>query len=116
MTAGRHTPKARGQRLLFALFCLAPLVGCSWFGKDEKPPAPLPDYRATVPARVLWQQPLESPGHAGFAPVGTPDAVYVATAEGMVASFNPATGAPNWKAKAGTKLSAGIGAGGGMLA
>ena len=95
-----------------ALACVAGIAGCSWFGKDEKPPAPLPDFKATAPARVQWQQPLESAGQPGFTPVGTGDTVYVATPEGTIASFNGATGSPNWRVKAGSKLSAGIGASG----
>jgi len=121
-TRGEHTSVARRTgfsgrpRAWIALACAAGIAGCSWFGKDEKPPAPLPDFKATAPAHVQWQQSLESAGQPGFTPVGTGDTVYVATPEGTIASFNGATGSLNWRVKAGGRLSAGIGASGGLLA
>jgi outer membrane protein assembly factor BamB len=97
--------------------CALILPGCSWlWGKDEKPPAPLPDIKSTAAGRVAWQQPLNAAGQPGFAPAVTPNAVYAATPDGSLASFEPATGKLNWRINTGGKLSAGTGAEGGVIA
>jgi outer membrane protein assembly factor BamB len=102
---------ARTARALAVIVAAAALsAGCSWFGKDEKPPAPLPDFRAAANVAIGWQQPLEAAGVAGFSPVGSGDAVYAATAEGTLASFDAGSGRLNWRIKTGGKLSAGVGA------
>lgn len=97
--------------------CAIILPGCSWlWGKDEKPPAPLPDIKLTAAGRVAWQQPLNAAGQPGFAPAVTPSAVYAATPDGSLASFEPATGKQNWRINAGARLSAGAGADEGVVA
>ena len=96
--------------------CAFMLPGCSWLsGKDEKPPAPLPDIKATAAGRVAWQQPLNAAGQPGFTPAVAPGAVYAATPDGSLASFDPATGRLNWRINAGTRLSAGVGADAGTV-
>jgi outer membrane protein assembly factor BamB len=115
MSRATHTRRlAQPAWLVAAIVAVAALSagGCSWFGKDEKPPAPLPDFRSVVNASIGWQQPLEAAGAAGFSPIGSGDAVYAATAEGTLASFDAATGRLNWRVKTGGKLSAGVGADG----
>ena len=92
------------------------LNGCSWFGKDEKPPAPLPDYKSIAQPRIVWQQPLESPVQPGFSPSVMANAVYAATPDGTLASFDAATGRVNWRVKTGAKLTAGTGSDGGLIA
>jgi outer membrane protein assembly factor BamB len=84
-------------------------------GKDEKPPAPLPDYKSIAQARVVWQQPLESTSQPGFSPSVMANTVYAATPDGVLASFDAATGKVNWRIKTGTKLTAGTGSEGGMI-
>jgi outer membrane protein assembly factor BamB len=97
--------------------CTLALPGCSWLGgKEDKAPAPLPDVKITAAGRVAWQQPLNAAGQPGFAPAVTPEAVYVATPDGSLASFEPATGKLIWRVDAGVKLSAGTGAEGGVVA
>jgi outer membrane protein assembly factor BamB len=105
-----------GVNALFAIVIGAALsAGCSWLGKDEKPPAPLPDYKSIAQARVVWQQPLESTSQPGFSPSVMANTVYAATPDGMLASFDAATGKVNWRIKTGTKLTAGTGSEGGMI-
>src|SRR5438094_6300897 len=106
----------RQAAFLFALSATLFAAGCSWFGKDEKPPAPLPDYRASAPARIVWQQSIESAAQPGFAPSVMDNAVYAATPDGTLASFDAATGRPNWRIKTGGRLTAGTGAEGGVVA
>jgi len=99
------------RRALVAVLTLTVLsASCSWFGKDEKPPAPLPDFKPVANARAAWQVSLESSGAAGFSPVGMGGAVYAASPDGTVASVDAATGRVNWRVKAGSRLSAGVGA------
>jgi outer membrane protein assembly factor BamB len=102
---------ARLARVLVVVMAAAALsAGCSWFGKDEKPPSPLPDFRPTATVTIGWQQSLEAAGVAGFSPIGSGEAVYAATAEGTLASFDAGSGRLNWRIKTGGKLSAGVGA------
>lgn len=99
------------------LTCALVLPGCSWLGgKDDKPPAPLPEFKASASGRVAWQQPLNAAGLPGFTPAVTSTAVYAATPDGSLASFEAATGKLNWRINAGSKLSAGAGAEGGVVA
>ena len=98
------------------LICALVVPGCSWLsGKDGKPPAPLPEFKATAAGRVAWQQPLNDAGVPGFSPAATSNAVYAATPDGSLASFDAATGKLNWRINAGSKLSAGTGAEGGVV-
>jgi outer membrane protein assembly factor BamB len=101
---------ARIARLVAGASLGVALAGCSWFGKDEKPPAPLPDFRSAANAQIAWQQSLDASGVAGFSPVGAGGAVFAAAPDGTLASFDAASGRPNWRIKAGSKLSAGVGA------
>lgn len=100
-----------------AVACALILPGCSWlWGKDEKPPAPLPEIRATTTGRIAWQRPLNAAGQPGFTPVIATGAVYAATPDGSLASFEPASGKLNWRINTGSKLSAGAGADAGIVA
>ena len=93
------------------------LPGCSWLGgKSEKQPAPLPDIKMTASGKVAWQQPLGSAGQPGFAPAVAASAIYVSTAPGTLASFEPMTGRLLWRIETGSRLSAGTGADGGVIA
>ena len=61
------------------------LGGCGWlWGKDSKPPAPLPDFKVSVSARISWQHALGTASQPGFAPVPTNKNVYVSTPDGAV--------------------------------
>ena len=87
------------------------LGGCGWlWGKEEKPLAALPDFKASVNARISWQHALNTPSQPGFAPVPTEKSVYVATPEGAVVGLDATSGRERWKVATGTKLSAGVGA------
>src|SRR5512141_2920781 len=103
MTRPMRAPRlVRPARVLVVIPAAATLAaGCSWFSKDEKPPAPLPDFRAVANAAIGWQQPLEAAGAAGFSPVGSGDAVYAATADGTLASCDAGSGRLNWRIKTG---------------
>ena len=112
-----RTRLPRGALPLLAVVVGALASGCTWFGigKDEKPPAPLPDYRTVAQARIVWQQPLESLAQPGFSPSVMANTVYAATPEGTLASFDGATGRPNWRVKTGAKLTAAAGSDGATI-
>jgi len=111
--ARRHR-RAMQARLAVAALCTVALGACSWFGKDEKPPAPLPEFKSSANVRLAWQQSLEGPAVAGFAPVLSGDAVYAATPGGSLSSLDAATGKLNWRVKT-PRLSAGVGAAGDLI-
>jgi outer membrane protein assembly factor BamB len=103
------------MRLFLAALCALSISACSWFGKDEKPPAPLPDFKSTASVRLLWQHSLDAAGAPGFAPVLSGDAVYAASPDGSLSSVDAATGKLNWRVKTGSRLSAGVGAAGELI-
>ena len=71
---------------------------------------------ATATGRIAWQQPLNAAGQPGFTPAVASGAVYAATPDGSLASFEPASGKLNWRINTGSKLSAGVGADAGIVA
>ena len=109
--------RSNALRALAAAAFAVILGGCGWlWGKEEKPPAPLPEFRATVNARIAWQQPLNAPAQPGFTPVPAGNAVYAATPEGALAAFDAGSGRLLWRVSTGGRLSAGVGADGGLVA
>ena len=79
------------------------------FGYDTKKPGPLPDIKATVTPKVVWQVSLGK-GALGFTPAVTADAIYAADPGGTIMRVDPASGSTVWRIEAGVKLSAGVGA------
>src|SRR6185312_5066142 len=77
-------------------------------------PGPLPELKATVTPQVVWQQSVGK-GAPGLAPAITPSAVYAASVDGTLMRLDPATGRVEWKVSAGQPLSAGPGAGNGVV-
>lgn len=94
------------------------LAGCSMFSsKNERyEPLPLTEYAAGVSATVVWTASIGSGGGYGFAPTVVGDSVYAATPSGAVSKINLATGAVQWQANTGSKLSAGAGSDGHITA
>jgi outer membrane protein assembly factor BamB len=92
-----------------------PVPSFDWLWGGTKKIGPLPDFKASVTPRSLWQINV---GRAapGLAPAVTGTAVYAAAADGTIVRANPDTGASAWRVNAGAKLSAGVGADATMLA
>ena len=91
-----------------------PVPSFAWLtGKSHKP-GPLPTLTATVTPRINWQQAVGKAA-PGLAPAVTPNAIYAAAADGTIMRLDPATGRVEWKISAGEKLSAGPGAGNGLV-
>jgi outer membrane protein assembly factor BamB len=114
---------------LVALLAAALLGGCStissttdtvagWFGIGKKrlaQPAPLTEF---APKRQLSKVWSTSPGEAGrgvFAPAVQGEVVYAAAESGRVVRINLQNGSETWRVDTGKKLSAGVGAGGGLV-
>lgn len=111
---------SRGRRAapaIVAAIAAFAISGCSWLsGKEDKTPAPLPDFRASANGRVAWQQPMNAPAHAGFSPAVAGNAVFASSPDGTIAGFDAATGRQLWRVTAESKLSAGVGAAAGIVA
>src|SRR6185312_13701450 len=91
-----------------------PVPSFAWLTGGGHKPGPLPTLNATVTPQINWQQ---SVGKAapGIAPAITSSAVYAAATDGTLMRLDPATGRVEWKISAGHPLSAGPGAGNGVV-
>ena len=91
-----------------------PVPSFAWLTGGSHKPGPLPTLNATVTPRINWQQAVGKAA-PGLAPAVTPDAIYAAAADGTIMRLDIATGRVDWKISAGEKLSAGPGAGSGLV-
>jgi len=91
-----------------------PVPSFAWLTGGGHKPGPLPTLNAMVTPTINWQQ---SVGKAapGIAPAITSSAVYAAATDGTLMRLDPATGRVEWKISAGHPLSAGPGAGNGVV-
>jgi outer membrane protein assembly factor BamB len=97
------------MRLARAAALAAVLAGCSSTPTGPKP-APLPELAAAKPVRVLWRADVGEAGAFVFSPAVVADAVFAAGRDGTVRRLDAATGRQRWRASAGSRLSAGVGA------
>jgi outer membrane protein assembly factor BamB len=91
-----------------------PVPSFAWLTGGSHKPGPLPTLNATVTPRINWQQAVGKAA-PGLAPAVTPDAIYAAAADGTIMRLDIATGRVEWKISAGERLSAGPGAGSGLV-
>ena len=107
-------------RRFTALLAAATLLGgcASWFSSDSSAPkpAPLTAISNAQPVRVLWSASVPSAGHFFFSPAFAGDSVYVAGRDGTVARLDAASGSSRWRVDLGTRLSAGVGSDGRLVA
>jgi len=109
----------RLRRRLFGLFAIALLGGCaSWFGGDSSGPKPTPltQIGKAQPVRVLWSTSAPDAAHFFFRPALAGDSVYVAGRDGSVERLDEASGRSRWSVDLGTRLSAGVGSDGTLVA
>ena len=106
------------RRRLFGLCAAVLLGGCaSWFGASSGPkPAPLTQIANAQPVRVLWSRSVPDAGHFFFRPALAGDSVYVAGRDGSVERLDEASGRSRWRVDLGTRLSAGVGSDGKLVA
>jgi outer membrane protein assembly factor BamB len=112
-----------------ALLSASLLGGCStiskttdtvtgWFGFGKTraaQPAPLPEITQKRQLAKAWTASAGEAGRGMFAPAAEADAVYAAGESGRVVRLNLQNGSETWRAETGKKLSAGVGAGAGLV-
>lgn len=103
---------------LAALLLVTQLSGCaSWFaGKDSSvKPAPLVTFQASADVKQVWRGSVGKAGDYVFTPAVMKGNVYAAGNDGYIVSLDAGSGQQKWRIDAGKKLSAGVGAGDGMV-
>ncbi|MEO6423429.1 MAG: outer membrane protein assembly factor BamB [Candidatus Nitrotoga sp.] len=104
-----------------ALLLLVMLAGCStvsgWFVKDKtgNEPAELVKFKQTAALNVRWHHNIGAGGNYVLQPAVTSDAVYAANTKGELFRLDPATGKQVWRVESGFTISAGVGAGEGLV-
>lgn len=102
---------------------LAMTAGCGTIGslnpfkeKEKNPPAKLVDIKSPIPARIVWKHSVGKAGLYVFSPALADNSVFVADNGGNVERLDAATGKSQWRIKAGTDLTAGVGSNGKVVA
>ena len=91
-----------------------PVPSFAWLTGGGHKPGPLPDLKASVTPRIVWQQGVGKAA-PGITPAITTSAIYAASVDGTLMRLDPASGRVEWKASAGQPLSAGPGADEGIV-
>ena len=91
-----------------------PVPSFAWLTGGSHKPGPMPEVKATVTPQILWQQTVGKAA-PGMAPAITASAIYAASVDGTLMRLDSATGRVEWKVSAGQPLSAGPGAGFGVV-
>lgn len=89
-----------------------------WFGSGKgkaAQPAPLPPIKESLQLTKVWSASAGDAGRSMFTPTADGEAVFVASAAGKVARLNVQNGSEVWRADSGKALSAGVGAGAGLV-
>jgi len=98
-----------------------PLSGCSWFSgwfgssKPAEKPAELVEFKATVGLSRAWDVNVGAAGPYAFSPATDGQVVYAAGREGRIVKLDLGSGREIWRIEAGQTLSAGVGAGEGLV-
>ncbi|MES2260484.1 MAG: outer membrane protein assembly factor BamB [Pseudomonadota bacterium] len=100
---------------------LAMAAGCSSlnpFASDDKKdkPAPLAELKSGIAVKTAWKYSLGKAGVYAFSPALSGNSLFVADADGAIARLDAATGREQWRIKAGSDLTAGVGAYGNVVA
>jgi len=91
------------------------LAGCSSSGKLSEDAAKIIDFTPTAHLQLRWQSDIADAGNTILRPAVTEDALYVASAQGDVYRLDRASGQQKWQIKSGFNISAGVGAGAGLV-
>ncbi len=89
-----------------------------WFGVGKKraaQPAPLPEFAQKREMSRAWAASADDAGRGIFAPAVAGDAVFAAGESGRVVRINLQNGNETWEVDTDKKLSAGVGAGDGLV-
>ena len=81
----------------------------NWFGSKSPAAkmAELPEIKASVTLRTLWQVSAGGAGDAVFSPAIANGSVFAAAADGNVSRFDSTTGRQIWRVSSGERLSSG---------
>jgi outer membrane protein assembly factor BamB len=100
-----------------ALLAVALLSGCStwsWnpFSKPDPKTAPaeLQNFTSNLAVKNAWTVSVGNSGEYMFSPVNVGADVYAASADGSIVKINAANGQVQWRVRAETNLTAGVGA------
>lgn len=114
--------RAAIPRAALAIALVLSVTGCStvsgWFGGSGKPaskPAELVEFKASATLSRVWDANVGSAGSYVFSPATDGAAVYAAGRDGRVIKLDLATGREAWRIEAGQVISAGVGAGEGLV-
>lgn len=94
---------------------LIALAGCSSLNPfasktaQRNIPAPLVDFKPVLPVATTWSASIGSAGNYTFSPAFAAGNIFVAAANGAVASLDAATGRAKWHMNVGMPLTAGVG-------
>lgn len=102
---------------LASLLTLAALSGCSSLNPFASKPDPkyepvaLTEFKPALTVRQLWSVSVGASGNYAFTPVVSGSKIYAAAADGSLVKIDAASGRADWRINAGSKLTAGVGAG-----
>lgn len=104
-----------------AIALVLSVTGCStvsgWFrsGKPPAKPAELTEIKASTGMSRVWDANVGPAGSYVFSPATDGQAVYAAGRDGRIVKLDLATGREAWRIEAGQVISAGVGAGEGLV-
>ncbi len=114
----RKTMKNLRAGLLFVV-CALSLTACGFFDKDNTPePKPLVTFKPEIKPHRLWSTRAGAgidDDYLKLSPTVSDTAVFTTSANGIVTSVNKITGHKNWQVDTRLPLSAGPGAGNGLV-
>lgn len=113
----------KNMHILFIIWGLLFISGCSWFGDDDDEnafkPAELQEIKNQFTAKANWSAQVGD-GVGEFynklAPVGYGGKLYAADSQGLIKAFDAASGKELWKTDVGSELFGGVAAGNGLIA
>ena len=96
------------------------LAGCGWFSdkEEELEPMELVDFDESVTIKRIWSDKLGGESdylRVALRPTGDGNRVYAASQDGKVSAYDPESGDRLWRSELETELSAGPGAGEGVV-
>lgn len=103
---------------LASILLLTQLSGCaSWFsGQDGSvKPSPLVTFQSSANLKQIWRDSVGKANDYVFTPSVMKGYVYAAGNDGYIVSYDAESGKQKWRIDSGKKLSAGVGAGDGMV-
>lgn len=92
-------------------------TGFGLWGSNDKmeKPAPLAEIKPAVALKIQWQASVGAAGDYVFSPAIAAGSVFAAGYDGSLARFDGESGKQQWRVETGKKLSAGVGAGEGLV-